>query len=152
MRNKYRNRLDMNKTSGNAIRFKLTNLQPALKNLQIKARGKVRNSWNKDCGAETHFCLLLQPSKILPSGSKTIWSIEKLKTIALCILASCYTQYVLLNGNSNFSLRLHHSKLFGSGYTAPVGNNCFWKWISVLVVCFYKCNCIHFVVRFFCAK
>jgi len=35
MRNKYRNRrrLDMNKTSGNAIRLKLTKLKPALKNL-----------------------------------------------------------------------------------------------------------------------
>jgi len=30
MRNKYRNRLDKNKTGGNAIRLKLTNLQPAL--------------------------------------------------------------------------------------------------------------------------
>jgi len=41
MRNKYRNRLDMNKTGGNAIRLKLTNLQPALKNLQIKSQGQV---------------------------------------------------------------------------------------------------------------
>jgi len=40
MRNKYRNRLDMNKTGGNAMRFKLTNLQPALKNLQIKSQGQ----------------------------------------------------------------------------------------------------------------
>ena len=35
MRNKYRNRLDMNKTGGNVIRLKLTNLQPAWKSLQI---------------------------------------------------------------------------------------------------------------------
>jgi len=35
MSNKYRNRPDMNKTGGNAIRLKLTNLQPALKNLAI---------------------------------------------------------------------------------------------------------------------
>jgi len=53
MHNKYRNRLDMNKTGGNAIQLKLTNLKPALKNLQIKARGKVRSSWIQDCGAET---------------------------------------------------------------------------------------------------
>jgi len=78
MRNKYRNRLDMNKTSGNARRFKLTNLQPALKNLQIKAKGKVRNSWNKDCGAETHFCLLLQPSKILHSSCCSFFVLTKL--------------------------------------------------------------------------
>ena len=43
----------MNKTSGNAIRLKLTNLQSAWKTLQIKARDKVRRSWNQDCGAET---------------------------------------------------------------------------------------------------
>ena len=53
MRNKYRNRLEMNKTGGNARRLKLTDLQPALKNLQITARGKVRSSWNQDCGTET---------------------------------------------------------------------------------------------------
>jgi len=53
MRSKYRNRLGVNKTGGNAIRLKLTDLQPALKNLQITARGKVRSSWNQDCGAET---------------------------------------------------------------------------------------------------
>jgi len=53
MRNKYRNRLEMNKTDGNAIRLKLTNLQPALQSLQISARGKVRSSWNQYCGAET---------------------------------------------------------------------------------------------------
>jgi len=38
--NKYRNRLDMNKTGGNATQIKLTNLQPALKNLQIKSQGQ----------------------------------------------------------------------------------------------------------------
>jgi len=53
MRNKYRNRLDMNKTDGNAVRFKLTNLQPALKNVQIKSRGKICSSWNQGCGVET---------------------------------------------------------------------------------------------------
>jgi len=53
MRNKYRNCLEMNKTGGNAIRLKLTDLQPALKNLQITARGKVRSSWNQDSGTET---------------------------------------------------------------------------------------------------
>jgi len=47
MRNKYRIRLEMNKTSGNAIRLKLTDLQPALKNLQVTATGKVRSSWNQ---------------------------------------------------------------------------------------------------------
>jgi len=31
MRNKYRNRFDINKTVGNATRIKLTNLQPASK-------------------------------------------------------------------------------------------------------------------------
>jgi len=31
-RKKYRNRLDMNKTEGNAIQLRLTNLQPAFKN------------------------------------------------------------------------------------------------------------------------
>jgi len=40
MRNKYRNRLDMSKTGGYAIRLKLTNSQPALKNLQIKIQGQ----------------------------------------------------------------------------------------------------------------
>jgi len=43
----------MNKTGGSVIRLKLTDLQPALKNMQITARGKVRGSWNQDCGAET---------------------------------------------------------------------------------------------------
>jgi len=36
MRNEYRNRLDMNKTGRNAIRLKLTNLQPALKTCRQK--------------------------------------------------------------------------------------------------------------------
>jgi len=40
MRNKLSNRLDMKKTEGNAVRFKLTNLQPALKNLQMKSQGQ----------------------------------------------------------------------------------------------------------------
>jgi len=53
MRNKYCSRLDINNTGGNARPLKLTNLQPALKNLQIKARSKVRSSWNQDRGAET---------------------------------------------------------------------------------------------------
>jgi len=39
MRNKYRNRLDMNKTGGNAVRLKLTNLQPTLKKLTDKKLG-----------------------------------------------------------------------------------------------------------------
>ena len=33
MRNKYRNRLDMNMTGENSIRFKLTSLNPAFSNL-----------------------------------------------------------------------------------------------------------------------
>jgi len=53
MRDKYHNRLDMNKTGGNTIQLKLTNLKPALKNQQMKARGKVRSSWNQDCGTES---------------------------------------------------------------------------------------------------
>jgi len=36
MHNKHCNRLDMNKTGGNAMRLKLTNLQTSLKNLKIK--------------------------------------------------------------------------------------------------------------------
>jgi len=43
----------MNKTGANATRLKLADLQPAFKNLQITAGGKVRSSWNQDCGAET---------------------------------------------------------------------------------------------------
>jgi len=40
MPNKYRNRLDMSKTGGNAIPVKLISLQLALKNLQIKSQGQ----------------------------------------------------------------------------------------------------------------
>ena len=47
MRNKYRNRLDMNKTGGNVIRLKLTNLQPALKKLANKHHRKIHISWNQ---------------------------------------------------------------------------------------------------------
>jgi len=36
----------MNKTGGNAIRLKLTNLQTALKKLADKQHHKVRISWN----------------------------------------------------------------------------------------------------------
>jgi len=36
MRSKYRSRLDMNKTGGNAIRLKLTSLRTAFKNLDEK--------------------------------------------------------------------------------------------------------------------
>jgi len=43
----------MNKTGGNARRLKLTDLQPALKNLQTTARGKVHRILNQDCGTET---------------------------------------------------------------------------------------------------
>jgi len=42
IRNKYRNHLDMNKTGGNVIRLKLTNLQIALKKLADKHHRKVR--------------------------------------------------------------------------------------------------------------
>jgi len=45
--NKYRNRLEMNKTGGNTIRLKLTNLQTALKKLADKPHCKVRISWNQ---------------------------------------------------------------------------------------------------------
>jgi len=64
MRNKYSSRLDINNTGGNARPLKLTNLQPALKNLQIKARSKVRSSWNQDRGAETHISVssLMRPN------------------------------------------------------------------------------------------
>jgi len=34
-------------TGGSAIRVKLTNEQTALKDLQIKARSKLFNSWNQ---------------------------------------------------------------------------------------------------------
>ena len=47
MRNKYHNRLDMNKTGGNVIRLKLTNLQPALKKLANKHHCKIHISWNQ---------------------------------------------------------------------------------------------------------
>jgi len=47
MRNKFCNHLDMNKTGGNVTQLKLTNLQPASKNLQKKARGKVSISWKQ---------------------------------------------------------------------------------------------------------
>ena len=48
MRNKYRYRLDMNKTGGNAIYHQScqTCNRPALKN-EWKAKGKVRSTWNK---------------------------------------------------------------------------------------------------------
>jgi len=70
--------LYFNKTGGNAIRLKLTDLQPALKNMQKTARGKVRSSWNQDCdqdqtGARNSnfgLRLQLQASKIFRSGSK----------------------------------------------------------------------------------
>jgi len=45
--NNYRNRLDMNKTGGNGIRLKLTNLQTALKKLADKHHRKVRISCNQ---------------------------------------------------------------------------------------------------------
>jgi len=41
------NRLDMNKTGGNAIRLKLINLQTALKKLADKHHRKVVNGWNQ---------------------------------------------------------------------------------------------------------
>jgi len=44
-RNKYRNRLDMNKIGKSP--FKLTNLQPALKKLADRHHCKVRISWNE---------------------------------------------------------------------------------------------------------
>jgi len=47
MRNKYRNRLDMNKTGGNAMRLKMINLQFVLKTLADKHHRKIRISWNQ---------------------------------------------------------------------------------------------------------
>ena len=47
MRKEYRDRLDMNKTGGKAIRLKLTNFQTALKTLADKHHCKVRISWNQ---------------------------------------------------------------------------------------------------------
>ena len=47
MRKKYRDRLDMSKTGGKAIRLKLTNFQTALKTLADKHHRKVRISWNE---------------------------------------------------------------------------------------------------------
>jgi len=46
-RNKYRNDFDMNKTGGNAIRLKTTNLQSTLKKLADKHHRKVRITWNQ---------------------------------------------------------------------------------------------------------
>ena len=43
----FRNHLNMNKTGGNAIRLKLTNLQIALKKLADKHHRKVRIIWNQ---------------------------------------------------------------------------------------------------------
>ena len=87
MRNKYRSRLDMNKTGGKAIQLKLTNFKPALKNLQIKARGKVRSSWNQDCGAKTQISVSCSRHSNSSLRLQNNLAIEKLKTIALSVLA-----------------------------------------------------------------
>jgi len=50
----------------------------------------------------------------------------KLKTIVLFVQLACSTN-CRLNGDSNFRLWLHHSKFFGSGSTALLETNCFWK-------------------------
>ena len=135
----------MNKTGGNAIRLKLTDLQPALKNMQITARGKVRSSWNQDCGAET---------QISGSGSsckhpKYFASAPEhwiLKTTALYTIGLLH-KMCLLNGNSHFRFRLHHSKFFGSDSTALVGTNCFRKWITLFLQTHLPSFCLFVFVQ-----
>jgi len=55
-RNKYCNRLDINNTGGNAIQLKQTNLQPALKKLQMKNQGQGLQQFEPTVfGNETQF-------------------------------------------------------------------------------------------------
>jgi len=52
------------------------------------------------------------------SGSRTIWSIEKLKTIALFVQLACLTN-CMWNWNPTFRLRLHHLNVFDCGSNHP---------------------------------
>jgi len=138
----------MSKTGGNAIRLKLTNLQPASKYLQKKNKGKVRSTCNQGCGTKRqisgsgsssrhpNFWLRIrrQPLKVLvlaPAPER----FGPLKTNNYWIISTTglLHKLCLWNGNSNFRLRFHHSKVFGSGSTALVGTNCFWKWMALFL-------------------
>ena len=127
----------MNKTAGNAIRLKLTDLQPALKNLQIKARGKVRSSWNQDCGAETHIsgsgCK--HPKFFAPAPKFFAPAPERLGPFTIknnCIL--CYwlatQKYVCWMGTQISGIQ---NFLAPAPSTALVGSKCFWKWITLFL-------------------
>jgi len=130
-------------------------LKPALKNLQIKARAKVRSSWNQDCGAETKISVSCSrhPKFVTPDPER-FGPLKNKKNTALFVLASCYTKYVCWMGTqisgSGSIIQKFLDPFPGFCSTALVGTNCFWKWISVLIVCFHKCNYIRFVVRFLC--
>ena len=108
MRNKYRNRLDMHKTGGNARRLKLTNLQPVSKNLQTQAKGKVRTVEPGLWSRNSNFASVSRHPKIFDPAQERF---VPLKTKKLCIICTCSLPYKirLLNGNSNFRLRFHHS-------------------------------------------
>ena len=123
----------MNEAGGNAIRL-LNNLQPASKNLQIKARGKVRSSWNQDCGARTHISgsSSRHPKFFAPAPERFGPKLQTKNHCIICTIGLLH-KICLLDGNSNFRLRFHHSKFLGSGSTALVGTNCFWKWITLFL-------------------
>ena len=161
--NKYCNRLDMNKTGGNAIWLKLTNLQPALENLQVEVRGKVRNSWNQDCGAETPISSSgtssRHPKFLAPPQTSKIFSlrlqdvlVKQLKTISLFVQLACYTKYVCWTGTqiSGSSSTIHNfvTPAPGSSSTALIGTNCFWKWITL----FLQMQLHSFCLFVFCAN
>ena len=89
IRNKYHNSLDMNNTGGNVIWRKLTNVLAALKNLQIKARGKVRSSWNQDCGPETQIsgsCTSSRHPKFFAVAPERFGSLKTKTHYTICII------------------------------------------------------------------
>jgi len=86
-------------------------------------------SLNQDCGAETQISVSCcrHPKLFAPTPER--WSIEKLKTIALFVLASWYTKYVCRMGTqlSGSGSTIQKFLTPGSGSAALVGTNCFWK-------------------------
>ena len=114
------------------------------------------------------FLLQLQPSKFLTLAPEQFDPLKTKNNSIICTVGLLH-KLCLLNGNSNFRLRLHHTiqnflaPLPCSSSTALLKTNCFWKLITLFlqmqlrsfclfVFCVNNCPFISLALKYFKTK
>jgi len=83
--------------------------------MKLNHREKLNFNFSQGCGAETQISGSGSSSNLQRFSAPDPERFDpKLKTMVLFVQLACPTNYVLLNRNPNFKLRLNHMKFFGS--------------------------------------